>query len=249
MGSYMENTEKKNGIAYLIANIVTLILPAGIIVAVMLFMHVIPNVFSAVSFGFAVIIGLIISRIIFIIRARRPSSYKIWRMILWICILAFTGFIFLFMPRATHDCKTADAQSSFEEVVSDKYPGVFNIPLSLGSPSSVEYHTYTTFAVIYASRSYTLICSYDERNFYDEINVIEFEYETRTEPFETIGDYNFFLVTTGEEDLPFFKKSAYLIVNRVTHEIGYMFYDDIDLDVANDRTSFLNRYCGWGYIR
>ena len=245
----MDNDENKKRSLNTAANIITWILPSAVIIAVMLFMNVIPDLFSAGSFVFALGLGLIISRIIFVIRSRRSLSEKIWRLILWVFLLVFMGFIFLLMPKTTHECTTDDAQSKFESVVSEKYPGVYDLPLNLGSPSSVEYHTYTSFAVIFESRSYTLLCSYDESSFYDEAAVLESEYATRSEPFESVGDYVFFLVTTGDEDLPFFKKSAYLIINNKDHEIGFMIFDDIDLDVADDRTDFLNSYCGWEYIR
>ena len=116
----MENAESKKSGSNIAANIITWIVPAAAFVAGMLVMGIVPDSFSMISFVFAIGLGLMLTRIIFIIRARRPSSYKTWRLILWFFLLAFFGFVFLFLPKDTHRCSAADAQSKFEAVVSKK---------------------------------------------------------------------------------------------------------------------------------
>ncbi|MBQ2618242.1 MAG: hypothetical protein IJK24_00460 [Oscillospiraceae bacterium] len=47
----------------------------------------------------------------------------------------------------------------------------------------------------------------------------------------------------------FFKTCLLFVTNDKTHEIGFVAFDDFDLDEARDLTQFNNEYCGWSVIR
>lgn len=40
-----------------------------------------------------------------------------------------------------------------------------------------------------------------------------------------------------------------MMTNDVEHQIGFIVFQDVDLDYVDDLTEFLNEWCGWKNIR
>ena len=215
------------------------------------------------------LLGLIITRLIFLFRSRRAVWAKIWRAAVWTALLMALIFLLPFFPLKLHRSIQEDAQSRFEASVSEVFPGYLSEPLELGPVKSVEYHTYLESVVVWTNRSYTLLCRYDAAD-YDAAKAaleagfifrtermktgyrIQGQDETQIEPTARIGDYYFRVLWPkdgDEESWEFYKKSLFMVTNDVEHEIGFIVFQDIDLDEATDLTEFLNEWCGWKYVR
>lgn len=214
-------------------------------------------------------IGLVVTRFIFLFRSRRAVWAKIWRAAVWTALLMALIFLLPFFPLKLHRSIQEDAQSRFEASVSEVFPGYLSEPLELGPVKSVEYHTYLESVVVWTNRSYTLLCQYDAAD-YDAAKAaleagfifrtermktgyrIQGQDETQIEPTARIGDYYFRVLWPkdgDEESWEFYKESLFMVTNDVKHEIGFIVFQDIDLDEATDLTLFLNEWCGWKYVR
>ncbi len=163
-----------------------------------------------------------------------------------------------------------------EEIYRDSWApirgGLLPGPLELGEPKSTVLHSYMCSAFVWMSRSYTLLCRYDGADYEAEKAALETRYSFRTKPLETgeiflerefaeiepyiwIGDDFFRVVIPGDGDHDdgyrdgFYRTSFFIVINDVRHEIGYVVFQDQDMDYAEDLAEFLNEECGWRYIR
>ena len=212
-----------------------------------------------------VLIGLIFTRIIFLLISNRKPSLKIGIMSAWIFILAIAGLVLLMMPRQMHTCTKTDAVGKFEAEAASCYPESFTVPMDIGDPESVEYHTFKISMVIFESNSYTLLCRYDEAGYEAAVAALEEGYSFRTEPMGTgtrdeddqpvtinpyvsIGDDHFRVLYPDNGEGDFFKLCLIVATNDADHEIAYILFRDADLDLADDLPAFINEYCGWQYI-
>ena len=217
------------------------------------------------------LIGLVVTRFIFLFRSHRAVWAKIWRAVVWVVLLASLVFLIPFFPMKRHRCILNNAQSQFEESVSKVFPGFLSAPLELGPVNSVEYHTYMESVAIWTMRSYTLLCRYDPSDYEAVKTSLETRHSFRTKPLDTehaypskevaqlepyarIGNDCFRFVLPADEDNQngwddFYKRCLMVMTNDVEHEIGFIVFQDIDLDEAKDMAEFINDYCGWKYIR
>ena len=214
------------------------------------------------------LIGLIITRLIFLFRSCRTVGAKIWRCAVWIFLVIVLFFFGLFCLSLGehHRSTTVDAQHQFETSVEEYLPHANIVPLELGSPNSFVLHKYLVYLFIFQTKSYTLLCQYDDAEYDAAIAALENRYRFRTElldagyvdnpekqliePYIEIGNDHFRFLYPGNEDTwEFYKRSVLIVTNDVEQEIGYILFDDFDLDVAEDLTEFINEYCGWKYVR
>ena len=116
-----------------------------------------------------------------------------------------------------------------------------------------------------------LLCRYGAEDYQAEKAAVEARYVFRTKPLETgkvedgetltispyarIGgdEFRFVLPEDDPENKNvhycFYHRSVMIVTNDETKEIGYLFFKDKELDVAEDLTEFLNNYCAWKLIR
>ncbi|MBR3019445.1 MAG: hypothetical protein IKH57_20600 [Clostridia bacterium] len=222
------------------------------------------------SFLMILVIGLIVTRIIFLLRSRRGPGVKISLIIVWVVIFVIAGFISLFLPWKIYRCVKADAQSRFEAKISNLYPSglyqeAFTVPFEIGTVNATEFHTFINFWV-FESRAYTLLCAYNEEEYEKATALMEDRCSFRTEQLETgrlndghaeikidpytmIGN-NFFRIVLPENGnhFPFYKECFLIMKNDVERQIAYIAFSDIDLDEAENLTEFIVEYCGWKYI-
>ena len=224
---------------------------------------IMPNQDSLPSLIAIILIGLIITRIIFLLRSTRKAVSKAALLVSWIIILAVVAFFGLFMSRTIHHVIKADAQSRFEADISSKLPK----PIEAGAAKSLEYHAFFWSGLIYESRTRILLCQYDEEGYQRAISSIDERLHFRTEPIGTgyydndrveimdepysmIGDERFRMVYPGDGDASDFYKMSYLIMtNETKHQIAYIAYYDFDLDMAESLEKLITEYSGWKYLR
>lgn len=229
-----------------------------------------PEPISFFSFCPIPLFGLIITRLIFLHRSRCSLGAKAALTLLWALVLLFLFGVRAVLPRAEHRQSRIKAQERFEEQCSHLFFEHDVLPLELGSPKSLVCHSYTTFVIIYESQSSTLLCRYAAEDYEAAKAALETRYRFRTQPLNTrwpygdkqveqiepytrIGD-DFFRVLLPEDgntdpSSAFYKKCLLVVTNDVRHEIGYIVFEDFDLDMAEDLAEFLNDYCGWKHIR
>lgn len=223
--------------------------------------------FSIPSFILLLTVGLIFTRIIFVLRSRRKAVVKAVLIAVWLFILAIVGFFSIFLPRTLHFQTKTNAQSIFEARAATVYPKDYAIPLEINTASSVEYHEVIDIAFIFESDSYTLLCDYGEAEYKEALAALEGRCDFRTEamgtgryddnhaeitiePYAAIGDDRFRVLFPEDGDTFMFYKSCLLIMtNDAKRQIAYIVFTDYDLDYAEDLTAFINEYCGWKYIR
>ena len=240
-------------------------LPTLILLSIGVFgLGLIPNRTSILSFVMILILGLIITRLIFLFFGRK-AGVKRSSVVLWIIILSVVVFLTPLMPRTLHHSTKTEAVSKFEASVSILSYADFD-SLDVGSVRSTEYHTFATSQLFFRSQSYMLICGYNEEEYEEALASIEDRYYFRTKqlgtgcfgdknsekmvvPYAMIGDDCFHFVAPGNgSSYPFYKECLLIMNNDVKHEIAYIAFSDTDLDVADDLVEFINQYCGWRYI-
>lgn len=186
-----------------------------------------------------------------------------------IYLVVHLSFILFMISLFVHHYSTKiNAQSRFEAEVETVLPDALPLPLDLDSPKTVVLHKYRTNSLgIFQSRSCTLLCRYDEAEYTAAKAALEARYRFRTEPLDSgssdpenhliepyvkIGNDQFRFLYPGDDDenaWAFYKRSILIVTNDVEQEIGYIVFEDIDLDVAENLTEFINERCGWKYIR
>ena len=228
---------------------------------------IIPNRDSIPSIVMIALSGLIISRIIFLLRSHRKGGRITALLVLWIGIFAAACFFGILMPRTTHRVIRADAQSRFEADIPHLFAEAVSAPLEVGTAESTEYHTFAQSAVIFESRSWILLCRYDEEEYERAVVSMEERFRFRTEPLGTgcydddrvemvddpyamIGDERFRVLDPGDGDTSDFYKGCFLIMtNDTEHQIAYIAFSDDDLDMTVSLEELIKEYCGWKYLR
>ena len=144
-------------------------------------------------------------------------------------------------------------------------------PLELGTPETQEYHRYEKMAFsVFHSSSCTLLCRYAEEDYEAAKAAVEARYRFRTElmdteysfgdkqvkqtePFTRIGNdfFRVLLPRDGEREFTddYYKGCILIMTNDIRHEIGYIAFADMDLDMVEDLAAFVLDNCGWKHIR
>ena len=229
-------------------------------------------ILNIVSFSFFVLgPALILTRLILLFRSYRSAGAKTWRTILYIGILLTVLFFGMVSFYQVHRATQRNAVEKFESALPEfgKQRDAFGTP-ELGTPEKTTYHYYKTVGVIFESYAHILLCRYSPEDYAAQKAALEEQFSFRTEP--VIGDSDFNgenalllepYVRIGNDEFRFlfpwdgadeygdrfFKTCLLFVTNDETHEIGFIAFDDDDLDEARDLTEFLNEYCGWSVIR
>ena len=222
---------------------------------------------SVVPYLVVIGIGLMITRMIFVLRSQRKAGIKALLIAVWLIILAIVVHSTLFWPRTLHFHTKTNAQSRFEARAAVIYPENDLIPLEIETASSAEYHHYIDFEIFYESVSDILLCNYGEAEYKDALASLEDRCGFRTEsmgtgrfdedhveitiePYAMIGDDCFrVLFPEDGNSCPFYKECLLIMNNGVKRQIAYIILTDYDLDDAEDLTAFINEECGWRLIR
>lgn len=229
---------------------------------------------TAFSFPFFVLIpGLILTRLIFLFRSKRSAGAKTWRTILYVGILLAVLFFGMFSPYEVHRSTQIDAAEKFERALpaygQHRARTALGTP-ELGTPEETTYHYYKTAVAVFESHAHILLCRYSPEDYAAQKDTLEAQYSFRTE--SVIGDSDFNgenalllepYIKIGSDEFRFifpwdganaygdrfFKTCLLFVTNDETREIGFIAFDDDELDEARDLTAFLNEYCGWSVIR
>ena len=239
----------------------------------------VPEKKTVATFCLIPLFGLMVTRMIFLFRSRRSLGAKIGLTVLWLLLQAALWIFALFSPINLYHHIRSDAPERFENQFSKLYflsttqqdtPRSLLFPLELGTPETLEFHSYDKHAAIFLSQSCALLCSYAEEDYEAAKAALEARYSFRTElmdtehayrdkqvkqiePYTHIGD-DFFRVLmprNGEREFDgaFYKFCILIVTNDVRREIGYIAFADFDLDVAENLAAFVLDYCGWKHIR
>ena len=215
--------------------------------------------------------ALILTRLIFLFRSRRSAGSKAWRTILYAGLLVTFLFFGMLSFYQLHRSTQWNALEKFESEISerDKRRAAFGTP-ELGTPEKTTYHYFKTHGAIFESHAHILLCRYSPEDYAAQKAALEAQYSFRTDPvigysklngddallldpYVRIGndEFRFLFPWDGADDYGdrFFKRCLLFVTNDETHEIGFVAFDDDDLDEAKDLTRFLNEYCGWSVIR
>ena len=240
----------------------------------------VPEKETVATFCLIPLFGLMVTRMIFLFRSRRSVGAKIGLTVLWLLLQALLWFVALFFPINLYHYSQESAPEQFESRFSKLYflctnpqdtPKRLLFPLELGTPESLECHSYDMMALyVFHSSSCTLLCRYAEEDYEAAKAAVEARYRFRTElmdteyasgnkqvkqiePFVRIGDdfFRVLLPRDGEREFTddFYKGCILIVTNDVRHEIGYIAFADMDLDVAEDLAAFVLDNCGWEHIR
>ena len=212
------------------------------------------------------LVGLIVTRLIFLFCSRRKSGVKAALIMIWFVISAGVGFGSLFVPWEFYYCDKEEAFQRFESQVSGIFPEVLTSSFDAGNVSAAEFHTYIVYWA-FDSRAYTLLCSYDEDEYGKALVSMEEHFSFRTEPLGTgrlgidhvetktephmMNGNDFFRIVFPENgnDEPFYKESMLIMKNDEKHQIAYIVFYDFNLDEVESLEEFINSYCGWKHIR
>ena len=231
-----------------------------------LWIGILPNRDSLFSFVAIAMTGLIVTRIIFLLRSQRKAGVKAALLIVWIVIFVAVGFFDLFMPRTIHRVIKVDAQSRFEADIPRLFLESVSAPIEVGTTESTEYHMFSWSAAIFESRSWILLCQYNGDEYERAFASLEERFHFRTEPLGTgyyddnhveivddphtvIGNERFRMIDPGDGDSSYFYKECFLIMtNDAKHQIAYIAFSDDDLDMTKGLEELINEYCGWKYL-
>ena len=216
------------------------------------------------SFVLLALCGLLFSCVFMICKSKKKSTgVKISLSILCMGVLLVVGFLAILMPKAMMRSTSSDPVSKFEAGVSKVYDGDILMPLDVGNPVSMTYYNYEYMMIIFESRSYTLVCDYDEAGYEEALASLEERYDFRTEalmggvennetiwldPVYDIGDEHFRVLAPADGEEGFMKKNIIIMTDDVNHEIAYIVFVDPDLDVVTEMDYFIGSYCGWDHI-
>ena len=231
-------------------------------------------ILNVISFPFFVLgPALILTRLILLFRSNRSAGAKTWRTILYIGILLTVLFFGMFSPYQLHRSTRTDAVEKFENALpaygQHRARTALGTP-ELGTPEEATYHYYRTAVAVFESHAHVLLCRYSSEDYTAQKDALEAQYSFRTEA--VIGDSDFNgenalllepYVRIGNDEFRFlfpwdganaygdrfFKSCLLFVTNDETREIGFIAFDDDELDEAKDLTEFLNEYCGWKLIR
>ncbi len=220
------------------------------------------------SFVPILLTGLIVTRLIFLFRSHRTIGAKIWRAVIWMILLIVQLFLFTFFPLKLYRTTKQNAQNQFEATVANVLPDALSSPLKLESPESIVLHKYLFINPIYTQKADTLLCKYNASDYEVAKTALENQYSFRTEPLNNgcvddpenmlidpyirIGDDTFRFLSPKDgydSGWEFYKRSLLVVTNDTEHEIGYILFNDFELDWAENLTEFIIEECGWKYIR
>ncbi len=243
-------------------------LPATVLLLISVFLiGIIPSRTSLASLVMIAAMGLIITRVIFLLRSPRKIGVKAALSVVWLVIFVVAGFFNIFMPRVIHHVMKADAQSRFEADI--RYmllPRSDFAPMEVGTTESIELHTFSRTALIFESSSRILLCRYHAEEYEKAIASMAERFRFRTEPLGTgyygddhaeitddpyavIADGCFRILAPGDGDDSDFYKGCFLVMtNDIKHQIGYIAFSDPDLDVTESLEYLINEECGWKYL-
>lgn len=263
----METDERKHLLPKWAVDLLIWLLPGLILLALCISAGLVFLRTNIAIFVNMILIGLAVTRLIFLFRSERAASAKVWCAILWGILLAVLVFLSLLMPFEIHRTTHINAQERFETAVAKKLPDALATSLELGAPDSVVCHTMIQNS-IWSTQSNILLCRYDEEEYRAVKGTLETGHRCRTElfdsrctdnegpvllePYISIGDdhFRFLWPLDGDrESWDFFKRSLLMVTNDKTHEIGFIFFNDIELDYVEDMEEFIYYWCGWEYIR
>ena len=132
---------------------------------------------------------------------------------------------------------------------------------SVGQPLDTEYHYfYNQLGFLFRSEYYALICTYSPEEYAAQVAALDTRCTFHTEPLGsyehqplfTLGSYRFRFLEMDPEAVPllYYPKEMVLIGNNdETREIVLSYYSDSDLDDISSPQDFLEKDCGWKYIR
>ncbi len=245
--------------------------PAIVLIAVFLSK---PNSYTVlgnvVVCGLSILFGLIVTRLIFLFRSHRTVGGKIWRCVIWsiVLIVLLLFSLFFFSLGTSHRSTKINAKQRFEAEVERVLPDAISTPLELDSPRSVVLHKFMINYAPFVTRADILICQYDDAAYETAKTTLENRYSFRTEllendyaddpekkllePYAEIGDDHFRILYPNDGDdqaWGFYKRSIWVVTNDNKREIGYILFNDFDLDYVDDLPEFFNDYCGWKYVR
>ena len=185
----------------------------------------------------------------------------------------FLLIIFLVPAHKDFRSTTVDAAAEFEAAVAREDPEALAAlsPLERGNAEAETCYTYESTDALSTTCCYVLLCRYEAEDYPAEKAAVETRYVFRTKPLETgkvengkaltispyarIGgdEFRFVLPEDDPENKNihycFYHCSVMIVTNDTEKEIGYLFFKDKELDVAEDLTEFLNNYCAWKLIR
>lgn len=264
-------SECRRGMPKWVQNLLIWCCPAIVLIAVFL---CISHSYSVLGYiivcGSLLILGLIVTRLIFLFRSHRTIGGKVWRCIVWALVLIVLSLITLFISSIGTNYRSTRifAKHRFEAEVERVLPDALPLPLELDSPESVVLHKYMINYIMFSTYARTLLCRYDDKTYETAKAALESRYSFRTElldnryahdpdkqllaPYAEIGDDHFRLLYPNDGDdqaRKFYKRSVWIVTNDAEREIGYILFDDFDMDYVNDLTEFFNDYCGWKYVR
>ncbi len=231
---------------------------------------IIPDRGSYLSYVMIAMLGLIITRIIFLLRSQRKTDSKVVLLSVWVVIFLViffvAHFITILMPKTIHQVIKTDAQSRFEADFSYLFSESGFAPLEVGNAESIEYHTVDWHAMILDSSTGILLCCYSEEEYERAIVSLEERFRFRTEPlgtgcydddhveitcdpYATIGNERFMMLDPGDGDSSAFYKCCFLIMmNDSEHQIAYIGFYDVDLDRAESLEELITDWCNLEYL-
>ena len=219
------------------------------------------------TFVMLLVLGLIITRVLFLLLSGKKPGAKLFLAVLWLVIFALLLSSSIYMPWMLHRSTKKDAVSRFKAGVADLTQAADFDSLDVGPVRSVEYHSFVNHVLFFTSEACTLICNYDETEYAKALAMVEDRYDFRTKQLETgrfndkhskividpqaaIGDDRFRFVLPGDYNSePFYKECLLIMNNDEKRQIAYIAFSDSDLDIADDLEKFLNEYCGWRYVQ
>ena len=219
------------------------------------------------TFVMLLALGLIVTRLLFLLLSEKKLGAKLFSAVLWLVIFALLLSSSIYMPWMLHRSTEQDAVSRFKAGVADLTQATDFDSLDVGPVRSVEYHSFVNHVFIFTSEACTLICNYDEAEYAKALEMVEDRYDFRTKQLETgrfndkhskimidpqasIGEDRFrFVLPEDYNSEPFYKECLLIMNNDEKRQIAYIAFSDIDLDIADDLEEFLNEYCGWRYVQ
>ncbi|MBQ1679121.1 MAG: hypothetical protein II062_06295 [Oscillospiraceae bacterium] len=142
--------------------------------------------------------------------------------------------------------------------------------LDLGEPIREEYHKCEDRHFLDTSEVGILLCQYEALDYPRQKAALETSFRFLSEPllgdyyyaarhggvYESfdptvvLGDYVFRFAERGFDYWePYYKQCCIVVTNDSTGEIGYLFYDNIDVDSVSDIHKFIEKNCCWNFVR
>ena len=206
--------------------------------------------------------GLIITRLIFLARSRRKGKATL--IAFWLAMLIAVAGISFFLPHTSLRCERTQARERFMADVSEDAPALPEI----GNADSAVYCSYTWDAFMFNSRTGVLLYSCSEAEYESAMALLaercsfrtepmptgrydERRTELTTEPYAEIGGdcFRVLLPEAGGVGDLFYKSCLLVMNNDAAHQIAYVVFSDVDLDVAASLKELLEGIGRWNTIR